>query len=533
MKTTPLSISALLGVIGLSALSSNVQAHGYMDYPPARQQICDIDGGYWDSSDGHTIPNAACRAAFIESSWTPFVQKPEFATLVSNYNNQTAVETAITDGNLCSAGDKAKHGIDLPSPDWQKTKVDLTNNGKITLQYRANTPHNPSFWKIYLSKPSYDSATMPLAWTDLELIADFGNLPIVTLNGLKYYQMEVTLPSDRSGDAVLYSRWQRQDPAGEGFYNCSDISFSGNDNGDGGNDNPLDKWITSGNYLASTVDASVGDSVWFRVFDENGNETVFEKFTVTNDDEHVWGQDLANVINQKYAQQVQIGLKNNSTTTIEYQTNDLYSNLVYLTHSNHTQRLEVKTGNNAPVISAPTQLSVESGKSIIFDVSVSDADNDPLMFSVDKGTILSQTATSVTINYQAAVTDVDSSDSLTVSVGDPASTTTAVVTIAISAEKNDDGGNGGETTWNADTIYNTGDTVLFAGITYTAKWWIKGETPNTSAAWEAQRNANDTQWQSNLVYTSDDVVSYNGSNYKAQWWTKGNQPDQGGPWKKQ
>lgn len=123
MKSNNLTISALLGLIGLSALPVTAQTHGYMDYPPARQQICDMDGGYWDSTDGSTIPNAACRAAFIESNWIPFVQKPEFSILVSNYNNQAAVEAAIPDGHLCSAGDKAKHGIDLPSADWQKKKL--------------------------------------------------------------------------------------------------------------------------------------------------------------------------------------------------------------------------------------------------------------------------------------------------------------------------------------------------------------------------------------------------------------------------
>lgn len=528
MKSNNLTISALLGLIGLSALPMTAQAHGYMDYPPARQQICDMDGGYWDSTDGSTIPNAACRAAFIESNWIPFVQKPEFSILVSNYNNQAAVEAAIPDGHLCSAGDKAKHGIDLPSADWQKTKVDLSNNGKVTLQYRANTPHNPSFWKVYLSKPGYDSATMPLAWNDLDLIADFGNLQTVTLGGVKYYQMEVTLPTDRVDNAVIYTRWQRQDPAGEGFYNCSDITFSENTNG--GANNPLDKWISSGSYLSSSIDANIGDTVWFRVFDNNGNETVFEKFPITNADEHVWGQDLASLINQKYPQIIKVGLKNNASETIEYQTNDLYSNLVYLLEPEHTQSLEIKTGNNAPVIDAPTQLTIESGKSLTFSVSATDLDNDPLLFSVDKGTILSQSENSIVVNYQAPETATDSSDVITVSVGDPTSTSKAIINITITAQQGNGGETGTETTWDANTAYNTGDTVLFEGVTYTAKWWTKGDSPKTSSTWEAQQVKDEAEWLASLIYESGDIASYQGVSYQAQWWTKGEQPDQGGAW---
>lgn len=515
--------------VGLTLLSNYAQAHGYLDYPAARQQICDMDGGYWDSTDGSTIPNAACRATFLESSWTPFVQKPEFSTLVSNYNDQTAVESAIPDGQLCSAGDNAKHGIDLPSPDWQKTKVDLTNNGKVTLQYRANTPHNPSFWKIYLSKPSYDSATMPLAWSDLDLIAEFGNLTTVDLNGKKYYQMEVTLPEDRTGNAIIYTRWQRQDPAGEGFYNCSDISF-GTDNGETNPNNPLDKWISSGNYLASTINANAGDTAWLRVFDENGQEIIFEKSPIDNDAETVWAESLATTVNQKYPQIVQIGLKDSASQTIQYQSQDLYSNLVYLTDSNYSYQLEIKTGNHAPVISAPSNLTVQSGQSLVFEVSASDADSDPLIFSVDKGNIITQTENQVTVNYQAPTTDVQLNETIMVSVGDPISTAQANISITVTPSENGNN-NTGESTWSSSVAYSAGDVVIFEGISYTANWWSKGEQPDISSAWQAMVNS-EAEWGAEQVYHSGDTVTYQGISYKAQWWTQGDRPDLAGPWVK-
>ncbi|WP_425413898.1 carbohydrate-binding protein [Psychromonas hadalis] len=38
-------------------------------------------------------------------------------------------------------------------------------------------------------------------------------------------------------------------------------------------------------------------------------------------------------------------------------------------------------------------------------------------------------------------------------------------------------------TWNASTIYNSGDTVVVNGVTYKAQWWTKGENPTTTGTW--------------------------------------------------
>ena len=41
----------------------------------------------------------------------------------------------------------------------------------------------------------------------------------------------------------------------------------------------------------------------------------------------------------------------------------------------------------------------------------------------------------------------------------------------------------GETTWSESTIYNTGDTVVVNGVTYTAQWWTRGENPAKTGPW--------------------------------------------------
>ncbi|KDM92683.1 lytic polysaccharide monooxygenase [Photobacterium galatheae] len=327
----------------LSSLSTTALAHGYMEYPPARQQICDLDGGYWDSTDGSTIPNAACRAAFVQSGWYPFVQKPEFARLVSDYHNQAAVERAIPDGSLCSAADSKKSGMDISSPYWQKTTIDLTNNGQLALLYRAETPHNPSFWKFYLTKPGFDSATQSLAWGDLELVGEVGNIPTTTINGQKYYQMTITLPTERTGDAILYARWQRNDPAGEGFYNCIDIRFAGSDNGQPGG------WSSAGAFVKATDIAQPDETVWFRIFDQNGVETVSEQIAITaaNQAQSVWASSLADTVNLTYSQQVQIG-KQAADGSIVFDAQDLFGNQVFLKNKDYSYQLDIKLLPAAP-----------------------------------------------------------------------------------------------------------------------------------------------------------------------------------------
>ncbi|WP_408607703.1 lytic polysaccharide monooxygenase [Enterovibrio coralii] len=494
-RTRLLPYVAVASAVSSVAITTNTYAHGYMDYPPARQEICYRDGGYWDSSDGSTIPNAACRDAYVESGWYPFVQKSEFAKLVSDYDNQAAVELAVPDGELCSAADPKKAGMNIPSTEWQKTPIDPSLNGKMTLLYNAATPHNPSFWKIYLSDASYNPAIDPLKWTDLELIAEFGNVPVVVINGTKYYQMEVTLPTDRAGDAILFSRWQRSDPAGEGFYNCSDISFGG--------DVIPPTWNNIGNFVKSTTDAKAGDKVWFRLFDANGTETIFEKLPIdaANEAETVWTTQLADIVNTSTLAQVG---KETLDGTIAWDGTDIYANAVFAKDKNSTFQLEVKSApiNSAPSLNAPAAVSVDSGKDITISLSASDADNDTLSFTASVG-VLTVSGNDASLLYSAPSTTVDITEQILVSVTDGTATTDATISVTVKGT-----GTGGETDWSADAVYLAGDKVTHLGTTYTAQWWTKGEEPGSSGAWVADKAPGDTAWRADSTYTTGDTVTY-------------------------
>ncbi|MCY4044031.1 MAG: lytic polysaccharide monooxygenase [Cellvibrionales bacterium] len=433
--------------------------HGWTDFPKARQTICADDGGYW-STNGEAMPNSACRAALQESGTYPFVQKNEFAANVIDYTNQAAIEAAVPDGTLCSGGSPAKSGMDIPHLDWQKTKM---ASGEHTLRFRATAPHNPSFWRIYLSKPGFHSATDRLAWSDLELIQTYGNISVT--NG--YYEMQITLPEGREGDAILFVHWQREDPAGEGFYNCSDIRFS--DSTDGGSTpdpDPAPELVSLGYFVTAAHDiADIDDTVKFRLFNASGQEVLEESLTIdsTNQELSIWARDLALKINDRHADQAFIGFWHDAMNHLMLDQTNILNNKVWAEAANFSFSTSV--------------IKVDDGGS---DTGGDDGNGDD-------------------------------------GNGDGGS------------DNGDDQNN--SVTWDANTVYTAGDTVIYAGIQYTAGWWTKGNQPDLGGVWKADQAADAVRdWHVDAVYVAEDKVNHKGQLWKAKWWTQGDEPGQADVW---
>ena len=88
-----------------------------------------------------------------------------------------------------------------------------------------------------------------------------------------------------------------------------------------------------------------------------------------------------------------------------------------------------------------------------------------------------------------------------------------------------------EDTYVSDKAYHRGDTVVFNGKTYKAKWWTRGENPETSRAWELVDDGNQTAapaaWSPFKIYTAGMQVTYKGHVYEAKWWTIALAPGKG------
>lgn len=249
------------------AAASKVQPrHGSPLIPISRQYQCYKEGGYYWPADGTGIPQSDCKAAYqlvyhkyidkpdivtpkeegkkgairskknavdiIEQSNYQFRQWNETSKNIREYDDQTAVEKAIPNGQLCSGGNVGdpqwddrdsvwndKSGLDAITA-WRATDIEKTADGKIAITYDATATHDPGFFMVYLSKPEYDPAKAALTWNDLDLLEKVEKITPVN----QQYKFSVDAKGN-TGKRVLYIRWQREDQVGEGFYSCSDINI--------------------------------------------------------------------------------------------------------------------------------------------------------------------------------------------------------------------------------------------------------------------------------------------------------------------
>ncbi|MFI3211017.1 MAG: glycosyl hydrolase family 18 protein [Peptostreptococcaceae bacterium] len=77
-------------------------------------------------------------------------------------------------------------------------------------------------------------------------------------------------------------------------------------------------------------------------------------------------------------------------------------------------------------------------------------------------------------------------------------------------------------TYDSTKVYLGGDTVIYKGEKYTAKWWVKGETPDKSQAWEKEiklESDGSLNYSPGMIFNGGEIVNHNGNQYKAKWWT--------------
>ncbi len=439
---------SLLAIVGTSILMTptTVDAHGWVNFPSARQNICFLDGGFW----ANNIPNKACQAAFDKSGAYPFVQRNEVAALVSDYRNLASVYEKIPNGTLCSAGQTAKSGLDIPSPYWQKTTLNLDNKNQFEMVFTATAPHNPSFWEFYLTRDGHDFS-QPLNWDDLDLIDTSDNIAV---DASKNYRIKVTVPEGRNGDAILYTRWQRMDPAGEGFYNCSDVVIKTESNITPEPDNNLTD--LGAFYGTNFPTANIKDTVRFRTFNQNGTEQSDIELTITQANQENWQTVLAAKFNDQQADEWFVGIWHEQMQHYMFDSNNILTNRVWSYNS-----------------SASYQLSL-----------IKHVDPEPAPEPTPDPTS--------TWNSTAVYNDGDSVVHKNKTwrahwwtQGDEPSTTGewGVWREDTSIEPTPEP----TSTWDSARAYAEGNTVTYNGETWTAHWWTQGEEPGTTGQWGAWR----------------------------------------------
>lgn len=180
-------------------------AHGSMSNPISRSYAIYLEGPHNPKTD-------VAKAAIAVAGTQAFYDWHE----VNGLFPKRDYRERIPDGTLPGAGRDKYAGLNLARADWPSTTV---SSGPYKCVFYAHTPHEPSYFEVYLTKPGYDPLK-PLKWSDLERLPD----PTDTVLDGMNYRFTVNLPA-RDGRHVLYVIWQRIDPAGEAFFSTSDLDF--------------------------------------------------------------------------------------------------------------------------------------------------------------------------------------------------------------------------------------------------------------------------------------------------------------------
>ena len=496
-------LSTTIASAVLMLFSSQVQAHGWSEYPEARQQTCFKEGGVWSGNP----PGAGCAQAKAISSSYPFVQRNEFSINITDYNNMQTVRNAIPDGTLCYANDPQKKGMGAASVGWTRTKMKA---GTFEYVFNATAPHNPSFWQFYLTKPNAD-LSKTLAWGDLELIQEEGNIPVVAGK----YRMDVTIPTDRVGNAILFVRWQRIDPVGEGFYNCSDIEITNDDVTQppvDPNPEPSEPYLVAGSsFIPASVSldsATIGDSVHYKVFNKNAEEHSSFSLAITAENQNDWDRLLASQVNGWYEANHQgnvfIGRWHEEMKHYMYFKNELHSNNFNSKDARAYGEFSITTDTNpvtaviSPNVLKPlNSASVVHGDYVVLKQDESTGEATSIQWLQTSGTPLQTSIGSNKeliietaqlpnaqheLTFKLVVSNSDGIDEEVYSfVVEPSTTGPVDPEPPVEPEKP------GSNAWSADSIYIVGDVVTHNGKSWTAQWWTRGEEPSTTGEWGVWR----------------------------------------------
>jgi hypothetical protein len=113
--------------------------------------------------------------------------------------------------------------------------------------------------------------------------------------------------------------------------------------------------------------------------------------------------------------------------------------------------------------------------------------------------------------YYVIVTNTDASAT--------GSKSAQTVSRAVMIITNSNNSNNTEDTWLPNRPYTGGQTVIYNGLKYRAKWWTTAR-PDTGDTWELLSANGSTEYIPGKVYVQGDEAAYKGQTWRAKWWTR-------------
>ncbi|AKN80640.1 GP37/P34.8, Spindlin, Fusolin, Spheroidin-like protein [Perigonia lusca single nucleopolyhedrovirus] len=189
----------------------------------------------------NVVPSSLCAAGATQR-WDTFGDKSGMDIAVPNWRADvlyTNNKWPVVDDAQHKLANRKRHHKSLSSTDDDKLKDQ--NFVSVDIHFCPTTIHEPSYFQVFISKPTYNYSA-ELTWGDLELLTPLipnnkdndnndSHSNLIANDGLDDLctnSMIYVIPTEipyRANKFVLFVRWQRDDPSGEGFYNCADVMF--------------------------------------------------------------------------------------------------------------------------------------------------------------------------------------------------------------------------------------------------------------------------------------------------------------------
>lgn len=242
-----------------------------------------------------------------------------------------------------------------------------------------------------------------------------------------------------------------------------------------------------------------------------------------------WVVDDAFAATGKNTNTLALTAPNVSQNTAYTLTLSVFDGTVTVTKSTTVTVLAGGVVNHPPVIADIADVSLDENKTATVSVNATDVDNDSLTYRWSVPAGLTLQGSGANISLLAGEVSQNTPYTVSVSVSDGTHNVEKRFTVTV---KNVDGG--GDTTWLATTIYNTGNKVTYQGVEYRAKWWTQGDRPDAGGVWEVVIPDGNpvANWKLSSTYNGGDKVMHNNEKYQAKWWTKGDEPGVSNVWQK-
>ncbi|EAC3781795.1 chitin-binding protein [Listeria monocytogenes] len=383
---------------------------------------------------------------------------------------------------------------------WAKVDIE---SGPLTVEWTLTAPHRTSGWQYFITKKGWDP-NAPLTRASLEPLATIaadGSTPGTLAT------QEINIPNDRSGYYVILGVWTIAD-TGNAFYQVIDANIINSDVA------PIadDEAPTAPTNLAGTTTPKKVSLTWTASTDNIG----IKGYEILRD-----GQ----VIGESQAASYEDTTVNSSTAyTYTVRAKDFGGNSSALSNSiNVTTKEAPAVDKEAPT--APKSLmshaQTDTTIALCWQASTDNVEvknyelyRNNTKIATSTKTMFEDTKLASNTSYKYKVYAVDTSGNRSLVSNE----------ITVKTKPLDP-----MNTWKADQIYLAGDQIYYKGVPYTAKWWTKGNAPDTSDVWKNESTELQA-WNSLKAYNGGDKVIYNGKTYQAKWWVKGARPDSSSIW---